>query len=185
VTAEVILSELGDISRFRNAKAVSAYAGLAPAVRQSGGKKSKDLKITKEGSGLLRWALVEAAWRLVGTSPKWSALFARLKERKGSKRAIVAVARKLLCGLCHAQDIDPVQDRNHGDHFGKPASGWSGQDLARGLTTTTQTATLRTTRKTSAKAPVVEPTTTTQAAVPRATRRRSARTSAPKQTTTV
>ena len=73
VTAEVILSELGDISRFRNAKTVCAYAGLVPVVRQSGERKSKDMKITKEGSGLLRWALVEAAWRLVGKSPKWAA----------------------------------------------------------------------------------------------------------------
>ena len=39
VTAEVVLSELGDVSRFRNAKAVCAYAGLVPAVRQSGGKR--------------------------------------------------------------------------------------------------------------------------------------------------
>jgi transposase len=99
VTAEVIISELGDVSRFRNAKAVCAYAGLVPAVRQSGGKKSKDLRITKEGSRLLRWALVEAAWRLVGSSLKWGGLFARLKHRSGSKRAIVAVARKLLCVL--------------------------------------------------------------------------------------
>jgi len=99
VTAEVILSELGDISRFRNAKAVCAYAGLVPAVRQSGGKKSKDLHITKEGSGILRWALVQAAWRLAVKSPKWVIVYARLKERKGSKRAIVAVARKLLCVL--------------------------------------------------------------------------------------
>ena len=75
VTAEVIISELGDVSRFRNAKAICAYAGLVPAVRQSGGKKSKDLQITKEGSGLLRWALVESAWRLVNTSPKWTAVF--------------------------------------------------------------------------------------------------------------
>ena len=100
VTAEVVLSELGDISRFRNAKAVCAYAGLVPVVRQSGERKSKDLKITaKEGSGLLRWALVEAAWRLVGNSPRWAALFARLMHRSGKKRAIVAVARKLLCVL--------------------------------------------------------------------------------------
>ena len=99
VTAEVVLSELGDISRFRNAKAVCAYAGLVPVVRQSGERKSKDMKITKEGSGLLRWALVEAAWRLVGKSPKWAALFARLMHRSGKKRAIVAVARKLLCVL--------------------------------------------------------------------------------------
>jgi transposase len=99
VTAEVVLSELGDVSRFRNAKAISAYAGLAPAVRQTGGKPSKNLPITKQGSGLLRWALVESAWRLVNTSPKWSAFFSRLRKRCGSKRAIVAVARKLLCVL--------------------------------------------------------------------------------------
>jgi transposase len=99
VTAEVILSELGDISRFRNAKAVCAYAGLVPIVRQSGEKKSKNMRITKEGSGLLRWALVEAAWRLVRESPKWAARFSRLMHRSGKKRAIVAMARKLLCVL--------------------------------------------------------------------------------------
>jgi transposase len=99
VTAEVVLSELGDVSRFKNAKAVCAYAGLVPAVRQSGGKRSKDLAITKEGSGLLRWALVEAAWRLVATSRRWECTFERLKKRGGAKRAIVAVARKLLCVL--------------------------------------------------------------------------------------
>jgi transposase len=99
VTAEVVLSELGEVSRFRNAKAICAYAGLVPVVRQSGGKRSKDLQITKEGSGLLRWALVESAWRLVNTSPKWTAVFSRLRKRGGNKRAIVAVARKLLCVL--------------------------------------------------------------------------------------
>jgi transposase len=99
VTAEVVLSELGDVSRFKNAKAACAYAGLVPVVKQSGGKRSKDLGISKQGSGLLRWALVEAAWRLVKTSPKYSAFFGRLKKRCGSKRAIVAVARKLLCVL--------------------------------------------------------------------------------------
>jgi transposase len=99
VTAEVVISELGDVNRFRNAKTVCAYAGMVPRVRQTGGKKSKDLQITKEGSGLLRWALVEAAWRVVNQSPRWEAVFSRLKKRCGHKRAIVAVARKLLCVL--------------------------------------------------------------------------------------
>jgi len=98
-----LLSELGDISRFRNAKTVCPYARLVPVVRQSGERKSKDMKITKEGSGLMRWALVEAAWRLVGKSPKWAALFSRLMHRSGKKRAIVAVARKLLCARPHAK----------------------------------------------------------------------------------
>jgi transposase len=99
VTAEVILSELGEVSRFRHAKTVCASAGLVPVVRPTGGKKSKDRHLTKEGSGLLRWALVESAWRLVNTSPKWTALFSRLRKRSGTKRAIVAVARKLWCVL--------------------------------------------------------------------------------------
>lgn len=99
VTAEVVLCELGDVRRFKNAKAVGSYAGLAPAVRQTGGKKAKDGRITKRGSGLLRWALVEASWRLVAASPRWASTYERIKKRSGSKRAIVAVARKLLCVL--------------------------------------------------------------------------------------
>jgi len=99
VTAEVVLCELGDARRFKDAKAVCSYAGLVPIVRQTGGKKSKDGRITKQGPGLLRWALVEAAWRLVASSPRWSGTYQRIKKRNGAKRAIVAVARKLLCVL--------------------------------------------------------------------------------------
>lgn len=95
----MILSELGDVSRFRNAKAVSAYAGLVPVVKQSGGKRSRDLGISKQGSGLLRWAMVETAWRLVKTSRRWALFFAGLRKRSGAKRAIAAVARKYLCVL--------------------------------------------------------------------------------------
>jgi transposase len=97
VTADVVLSELGwDVGRFRSSKAVTSYAGLAPRVRQSGGK-AKDLGITKEGSPLLRWALVEAAWRVVRHSATWQRIYERIKRRAGGKKAIVAVARRLLC----------------------------------------------------------------------------------------
>jgi transposase len=97
VTIDVVVSELGDVSRFSSAKKVCAYAGLVPAVRQSGGKKSKDLPITKTGSPLLRWALVEAAWRLIRQSAAWRRIYDRIKKRAGGKKAIVAVARRLLC----------------------------------------------------------------------------------------
>ena len=97
VTIDVLISELGDVTRFRNAKAVCAYAGLVPVVRQSGGKKSKELRISKEGSGLLRWALVESAWRITRTSKKWQQTFERIAKRAKRRRAIVAIARKLLC----------------------------------------------------------------------------------------
>ena len=109
VTAEVILSELGDASRFRNAKAVCAYAGLAPVVKQSGGKRSKDLAISKQGSGLLRWALVESAWRLVNTSPKWMAVFSRLRKRSDEASHRGGGQEALVRALRHAQDVDSLQ----------------------------------------------------------------------------
>jgi transposase len=95
VTVDVVLSELGDIDRFKSSKAVCAYAGLVPQVRQSGGK-GKDLGITKEGSPLLRWALVEASWRVIRQSAAWRRIYDGIKTRAGAKKAIVAVARRLL-----------------------------------------------------------------------------------------
>jgi transposase len=97
VTIDAVLSELGDFRRFRSAKKAVSYAGLDPGRRESDGK-VKQLSISKEGSRILRWALIQAAWRLVNTSPRWAALFDGLKRNTGSKKkAIVGVARRLLC----------------------------------------------------------------------------------------
>lgn len=95
VTAEVVLAELGDVGRFRSARQVVAYAGLAPGRRESAGK-VRDLGITKRGSPLLRWVLVEASWQAVRRSAYWRGLYTALKKRRGSRRAIVAMARRLL-----------------------------------------------------------------------------------------
>ena len=96
VTVDVVCSELGDVRRFRSNKRAASYAGLAPGYRESSGKR-KDLGITKQGSGLLRWALIESAWRLVFHTARWRAVFEALSKRRGRKRAITAVARRLLC----------------------------------------------------------------------------------------
>jgi transposase len=98
VTIDIVLAELGDVRRFKNQKQVAAYAGLAPRVRASAGR-VKQGRITKEGSGLLRWALVQTAWRLVGKTTRWGLAYQKLKRRAGSKRAIVAIARRVLCML--------------------------------------------------------------------------------------
>jgi transposase len=95
VTVDMVVSELGDVRRFRSAKKAMAYAGLAPTRRESAGK-SKDGGISKEGSRLLRWALVEAAWRMVRKQRRWECIFESLCKRRGKKKAIVAVARRLL-----------------------------------------------------------------------------------------
>jgi transposase len=95
VTVDVVVSELGDVGRFKSVKAVCAYAGLVPKVRESGGKR-KELRITKEGSPLLRWAPVEAAWRVIRQSAAWRRTCEGIRRRAGGKKAVVAVARRLL-----------------------------------------------------------------------------------------
>lgn len=95
VTTEVVLSELADPRRFRSAKCVVAYAGMAPGQRESAGKK-KELHIERTGSKMLRWVLVEAAWQLVRRTGRWRVTFERLSARIGRKKAIVAIARRLL-----------------------------------------------------------------------------------------
>jgi len=96
VTIDVVVSELGDIRRFRSQKKVCAYAGLVPGQRESAGR-TRELSITKEGSRLLRWVLVQTAWRLVNTTARWRRIFEGILKRRGKKKAIVAVARRLLC----------------------------------------------------------------------------------------
>lgn len=98
VTIDVILAEIGDIRRFSSQRKATAYAGLAPGIRESAGK-AKQLGITKTGSPLLRTALVETAWRLTNNSRRWETIFERLKRRCGAKKAIVAVARRLWCTM--------------------------------------------------------------------------------------
>jgi len=95
VTADVLLAELADPRRFPSIKDVVAYAGLAPGQRESAGKR-KALAIEKTGSPLLRWVLIQAAWQLVRRSTYWQSVHEGLKARTGSKKAIVAVSRRLL-----------------------------------------------------------------------------------------
>lgn len=95
VTTEVVLSELADPKRFRSAKCAVSYAGMAPGHRESAGKR-KDLHIERTGSKLLRWVLVESAWQLVRRTARWRSTFERLRNRIGRKKAITAIARRLL-----------------------------------------------------------------------------------------
>jgi transposase len=95
VTTEVVLSELADPKRFRSGKCVVAYAGMAPGQRESAGRR-RELHIERTGSKLLRWVLVEAAWQLVRYTARWRTTFERLSGRIGRKKAIVAVAWRLL-----------------------------------------------------------------------------------------
>jgi transposase len=95
ITVDTILAELGDWQRFRNAKSVVAFAGLDPGVRESD-QKRKNLKLSKEGSPLLRWVMIQLAQRLKKRSPRWKNIYARLEANVGNKKATCALARRLL-----------------------------------------------------------------------------------------
>lgn len=95
VTIDTVLAELGDWDRFRCADAVAAFAGLAPGVRESDGKRY-DLKLTKAGSPLLRWVMIQLAHRMKRVSPHWKYFFEQVSARAGKKKATCALARRLL-----------------------------------------------------------------------------------------
>jgi len=96
-TAEAIVAYLDDPKRFRNAREVSAYAGLVPRQFQSGEMDRKG-GITKRGPAQLRKLLVECAWMVRRYNPWGAAIVARISGgQKGRiKSAVVALARKLL-----------------------------------------------------------------------------------------
>jgi len=96
----VILSAIGDIKRFSHPKKLVGYAGLGAGVHASG-EKYQEKSITKEGRKELRWALVEAAWRAVGSDPYWKAQHKRLEKRMHRNKATVAIARRLLVSIWH------------------------------------------------------------------------------------
>jgi len=95
IATMTVLSAIGDIRRFDSPKSLVGYAGLGAGVHDSG-KEHKDKGITKSGRKELRWAMIEAAWRAVRSSPVWEKRFEELTKRKGQHKAIVAIARKLL-----------------------------------------------------------------------------------------
>ena len=95
VTIDTILAEVGDWERFRCADAVTSFAGLDPGVRESDGHRN-DLKITKAGSPLLRWIMIQLAHRVKRFTARWRQIFNRLSPKIGKKKATCAIARRLL-----------------------------------------------------------------------------------------
>jgi transposase len=99
LTAMTVLAEIGDISRFPTARKLCAWAGLTPAVRNSG-RKVRHGHITKQGTVWVRWILAEAAQR-AKRDPAFAASYAAIAQRRGRGIATVAIARKLLARAFH------------------------------------------------------------------------------------
>lgn len=95
ITAYILVSEIGDPKRFPSGKKMAAYLGLVPSLYQSGNTKRLG-SITKLGSPYARWMLVQTAHRLVRSDINTKLFYQTLSLRRGKKKAIVAVARKIV-----------------------------------------------------------------------------------------
>jgi transposase len=97
VLAAVIVAEIGDVTRFKTPAQLCSWAGLTPRHRESDTKVARG-HVTKQGSRLLRWALIEAIQRIprdcVIGAVKDKIIARRGKEARNIAK--VAAARRLL-----------------------------------------------------------------------------------------
>jgi transposase len=103
VLAAVIVAEIGDITRFKNAEALCCWAGLTPRHYESDTKVIRG-HITKQGPKLLRWAVIEAIQRQPAgfrTRDTRDAIIAR-RGNQARNIAKVAAARQLLTLVFYA-----------------------------------------------------------------------------------
>jgi transposase len=92
--AAIFIAEIGDIGRFPTPSHLCSWAGLTPSHRESDTKTRRG-RITKQGSRLLRWALIEGISRYHG-GEVLAAQYRTIAKRRGANKARVAIARKVL-----------------------------------------------------------------------------------------
>jgi transposase len=113
IGATTLLAEIGDVNDFSSPDKLTKWVGITPRVYQSADKLHTG-SITKQGSKHIRWILVEIAHSCIRT--KNTALrifFDRIFNRSGYKKAIVALARKILKLVWHLLTNDELyQEKN-------------------------------------------------------------------------
>jgi len=123
LTALAFVLIIGDASRFQCGKQVASYLGLVP-LEDSSGNRRRLGHITKQGSSILRFLLVEAAQVTVRSLPEWRCKYVHLMMRRGRKTAKVAMARRLAVRLywMMRQGWNYQQWSKFGSHAGQPGN---------------------------------------------------------------
>ena len=101
VVAVGLLAAIGPIDRFTSPGRLVAFLGLNPSVHQSGNSPARHGRITKQGPCHARTMLVEAAWQAVRGPGPLRAFYERVRGRRGTHVAAVAVARKIAVIVWH------------------------------------------------------------------------------------
>ncbi|MDK9720619.1 MAG: IS110 family transposase [Rhodospirillales bacterium] len=94
-SAAVFLSGIGKIDDFESADKLAAYLGIVPRVSQSNQTDNRG-RITKQGNKLMRTTLVQCTLIALRYSGYLNAYYRRIKERRGTGKAIIATSRKFL-----------------------------------------------------------------------------------------
>jgi len=123
LTALAFVLIIGEANRFPCGKQVASYLGLVP-LEDSSGNRRRLGHITKQGSSMLRFLLVEAAQVTVRSLPQWRSKYVHLMMRRGRKTAKVAMARRLAVRLywMMRQGWDYKQWVKFGSHAGQPGN---------------------------------------------------------------
>jgi transposase len=124
LTALAFVLIIGEAERFQCGKQIASYLGLVPE-EDSSGERRRLGHISKQGSGLMRFFLVEAAQVTVRSDPEWRGRFFHLAMRRGRKIAKVAMARRLAIRLfwMWRKQWDYEQLKKFGPHAGQPGTG--------------------------------------------------------------
>jgi transposase len=100
-SALAIASRIGDIGRFKRPDSLANYFGLTPGCRNSGEATQRLGSITKQGSKIVRYLLGQAVIKVLRFDGAMRAWFKRIKKRRGSKIARVAVMRRMVTIIWH------------------------------------------------------------------------------------
>ena len=101
VVAVGLLAAIGPIDRFSSPSRLVAFFGLNPSVHQSGNSPARHDRITEQGPCHARTMLVEAAWAAVRGPGPLRAFYERVRARRGTHVAAVAIARKIAVIVWH------------------------------------------------------------------------------------
>lgn len=97
INGGMILGEIGDIHRFSKPNQLLAFAGLDPSVHESGTFKAKHTRMSKRGSKVLRYALINAAHNVVKNNATFKAYYdKKMAEGRTHYNALGHCAGKLV-----------------------------------------------------------------------------------------
>jgi transposase len=117
LSAQAIVAEIGtDMGRFPNAGHLVPWAGLCPRSDESAGKR-RSTRLRK-GAPWLKTTLVQCAWAASRKKDSYlRAQFTRLRQRRGPKKAICAVAASILTAAWHMLRNGTFWNDLGPDHF--------------------------------------------------------------------